>query len=146
MSTDSNYVILVGCGDLGSQLARMLLKLRKSIVVIDRDEDAFKRLPDQFSGFTIEGDGIEEDILLEAQINRANLIIVVTGDDNTNIMIAQIARVIYNVPKVIARLDDPSRASLIQDMDIDTICPNDLSVRAFSHLISEPMREKEKTR
>jgi trk system potassium uptake protein len=146
MSTDSNYVIIIGCGELGSQLASALLKLRKSIVVIDQDEDAFKRLPDQFSGFTIEGDGIEEDVLLDAEINRANLVIAVTGDDNVNIMIAQIARVIYNVPSVIARINKPSRASLIENLNIKTICPTDLSVQAFSRLIPYQIQEKEEVR
>jgi trk system potassium uptake protein len=132
-----NYIIIVGCGELGSQLASTLLKQRKSITIIDKDEDAFKRLPDQFSGFTIEGNGIEEDTLVEAGINRANMLVAVTGDDNVNIMIAQIARVMYHVPSVIARLCEPSRARLIEDLNIKTICPTDLSVRAFSLLLPD---------
>ena len=143
MNIDSNYVIIVGCGELGNQLVNMLLKLRKSIVVIDKDESAFSRLPDQFSGFTIEGNGIEEDILLEAEIDRANLVVAVTGDDNTNIMIAEIARLIYNVPRVIARLKDPSRGRLFDELNIKTICPTDLSVQAFSDLLPYRIQKKE---
>jgi trk system potassium uptake protein len=148
MSIDPNYVIIVGCGELGSQIVSTLLRQRKSIVIIDKDEDAFKRLPDQFSGFSIEGNGIEQDILLEAEIHRAHMLVAVTGDDNVNIMIAQIARVIYNVPVVVARLDEPSRARLISDMNIQTICPTDLSVQAFSLLLhsSSNNRPKEETR
>lgn len=146
MNIDPNYIIIVGCGELGSQLASTLLKQRKSITVIDKDEDAFKRLPDQFSGFTIEGNGIEEDTLLEARINRASMLVAVTGNDNTNIMIAQIARVMYHVPSVIARLCEPSRARLIEDLNIKTICPTDLSVRAFSLLLPDSQQLKEEAR
>jgi trk system potassium uptake protein len=143
MNIDTNYVVIIGCGELGNQLVNMLLKLRKNIVVIDKDENAFTRLPDQFSGFTIEGDGIEEDILLEAEINRANLVVAVTGDDNTNIMIAEIARLVYNVPGVIARLKDPSRGKLFDELNIKTICPTDLSVQAFSDLLPYRVQKKE---
>jgi trk system potassium uptake protein len=143
MNIDINYIIIVGCGELGSQLAKTLLKQRKSITIIDKDEDAFKRLPDQFSGFTIEGNGIEEDTLLEAEINRANMLVAVTGDDNANLMIAQIARVIYHVPHVIARLSEPSRAKIIEDMNIETLCPTALSVKAFSLLLSDQPAKEE---
>jgi trk system potassium uptake protein TrkA len=143
MNIDSNYVIIIGCGELGNQLVNMLLKLRKNIVVIDKDENAFTRLPDQFSGFTIEGDGIEEDILLEAEINHANLVVAVTGDDNTNIMIAEVAKLVYNVPGVIARLKDPSRGKLFDGLNINTICPTDLSVQAFSDLLPNRTQKKE---
>jgi trk system potassium uptake protein len=143
MNIDINYIIIIGCGELGSQLARTLLKQRKSITIIDKDEDAFKRLPDQFSGFTIEGNGIEEDTLLEAEINRANMLVAVTGDDNANLMSAQIARVIYHVPHVIARLSEPSRAKLIEDLDIKTLCPTALSVNAFSLLLSDQPAKEE---
>jgi trk system potassium uptake protein len=146
MNIDPNFIIIIGCGELGSQLASTLLKQRKSVTIIDKDEDAFKRLPDQFSGFAIEGNGIEEDTLLEAQITRANMLVAVTGDDNANIMIAQIARVMYHVPVVIARLCEPSRGKLIEDMNIKIICPTDLSVRAFSLLLPDQQRPKEEAR
>lgn len=142
MNIDSNYVIIVGCGHLGSQLASLFLKQRKSIVVIDKSEDAFHKLPDQFSGFTIEGDGIEEEVLLEAEINRSHLVVAVTGDDNANIVIAQIAKVIYHVPRVIARLKEPSRARLLDDIHIKTICPTDLSVHAFSDLLQYQLQKE----
>ncbi|MEN4098348.1 MAG: TrkA family potassium uptake protein [Anaerolineaceae bacterium] len=142
MNINPNYVIIVGCGHLGSQLASLFLKQRKSIVVIDRCEDAFHKLPDQFSGFTIEGDGIEEDVLLEAEINRSDLLIAVTGNDNANMMIAQIASVIYHVPKVIARIKEPSRARLLDGLNIKTICPTDLSVQAFSDLFQAQLHKE----
>jgi len=143
MNNGISYVIIVGCGELGSRLANTLSKLRKSIVVIDTDDGAFKRLPDQFSGFTIEGDGVEEDVLLDAEIQRADVVVAATGDDNTNIMIAQIARVIYNVPRVIARLYEPKRARVFEELDISTICPTDLSIDEFSQLVNLDISREE---
>ncbi|WP_130805744.1 potassium channel family protein [Senegalia massiliensis] len=129
------YIIIVGCGRLGSHLASLLSKARKSVVVIDNKEDAFNRLSDDFSGFTIEADAIEEETLLEAKINRADVVVTTTNDDNTNVMIAQIAKTIYGVPKVIARLFDPSRQEMYEELDIDTICPTILSAVEFKNII-----------
>jgi trk system potassium uptake protein TrkA len=129
------YIIIVGCGRLGSHLASLLSKARKSVIVIDNKEDAFNRLSDDFSGFTIEADAIEEETLLEAKINRADVVVTTTNDDNTNVMIAQIAKTIYGVPKVIARLFDPSRQEMYEELDIDTICPTILSAVEFKNII-----------
>ncbi len=142
MKNGYNYFILVGCGDLGSHLAKALSRHRKSIVIIDKNEAAFNKLTADFSGFAIEGDGVEEDVLLEAEINRADVVIAVTGDDNTNIMIAQIAKVIYNVPKVVARLYEPSRGLIYEDLDIETICPTVLSMSEFSDMIALDLRQE----
>lgn len=129
------YIIIIGCGRLGSHLASLLSKARKSVVVIDNNEDAFNRLSDDFSGFTIEADAIEEETLLEAKINRADVVVTTTNDDNTNVMIAQIAKTIYKVPKVIARLFDPARQEMYEELDIETICPTILSAIKFKNII-----------
>jgi trk system potassium uptake protein TrkA len=125
------YIIIVGCGRLGSHLARLLSKARKSVVVIDKNEYAFHRLSDDFSGFTIEADAIEIDTLLRAKIDKANIVVTTTNDDNTNLMIAQIAKSIYKVPKVIARLFEPSRQQVYEELDIETLCPTILSAVAL---------------
>ncbi|WP_202707614.1 potassium channel family protein [Sporosalibacterium faouarense] len=135
------YIIIVGCGRLGANLASLLSKARKSIVVIDNDRDAFNRLSDEFSGFTIEADATEEAALLEAKIERADVVVATTNDDNTNIMIAQIAKSIYNVDKVVARLFEPSRQKVYEELDIETICPTELSAIAFRNIILEGQGE-----
>ncbi|MFT9494624.1 potassium channel family protein [Anaerosolibacter sp.] len=129
------YIVIIGCGRLGSHLARLLSKARKSVVVIDKDEHSFHRLTDEFSGFTIEADAIEIDTLLRAKIDRADVVVTTTNDDNTNIMIAQIAKTIYNVPKVIARLFEPSRQQVYEELDIQTLCPTILSAIALGDMI-----------
>lgn len=129
------YIIVVGCGRLGSHLARLLSKARKSVVVIDKNEHAFHRLSDEYSGFTIEADAVEIDTLLRAKIDKADVVVTTTNDDNTNLMIAQIAKTIYKVPKVIARLFEPSRQQVFEELDIDTLCPTILSAVALKDYI-----------
>ncbi|MBB6218136.1 trk system potassium uptake protein TrkA [Anaerosolibacter carboniphilus] len=129
------YIIVIGCGRLGSHLARLLSKARKSVVVIDKDEHAFHRLSDEYSGFTIEADAVEIDTLLRAKIDKADVVVTTTNDDNTNLMIAQIAKTIYKVPKVIARLFEPSRQPVYEELGIDTLCPTILSAEALRNTI-----------
>lgn len=129
------YVIIIGCGRLGSHLANLLSKEGKSVVVIDKDQGSFTRLSENFSGFTIEADAIEIEALLQAKIDKADVVVATTNDDNTNIMIAQIAKTIYNVPKVIARLFDPARQRVYDELEIEIICPTILSAVAFRNII-----------
>lgn len=142
METEHNVFIIVGCGVMGGYLANALAKQRKSIIIIDRNESAFTRLNPDFSGFATVGDGTEEDVLLSAEINNADVVVATTGDDNTNIMIAQIARVIYHVPKVIARLYEPDRSLIYDDLGIETICPTILSLKEFSNMIKLNLLEE----
>jgi len=132
---NDEYIVIIGCGRLGSHLASLLSQERKSVVVIDKDQHSFHRLSDEFSGFTIEADALEEETLLEAKIDKADVVVTTTNDDNTNIMIAQIAKTIYNVPKVIARLFEPSRQRVYEELDIQTICPTILSAIEFKNII-----------
>lgn len=136
------YVVIVGCGRLGSHLASLLSKERKSVVVIDKDEYAFHRLADDFSGFTIEADAIEIDSLLRAKIDKADVVVTTTNDDNTNILIAQIAKIIYKVPKVIARLFEPSRQEVYEELGIETLCPTILSaIELKNSIVKDEMEE-----
>lgn len=132
---NDEYIIIIGCGRLGSHLASLLSKAGKSIVIIDKDQQAFRKLSEDFSGFTIEADATEEDTLLEAKIDKADVLVATTNDDNTNIMVAQIAKTIYKVPKVIARLFEPARQRVYEELDIDTICPTILSAIEFRNII-----------
>ncbi|WP_130892296.1 MULTISPECIES: TrkA family potassium uptake protein [Fusobacterium] len=134
---EKDYVIIVGCGRFGSSVAEYLSKKRKSIVIIDKNEDKFSSLSENFSGFTIEADGTDEDILIAANIEKAGVLLATTNDDNTNIMIAQIAKKIYNVPNVIVRIFDPSKHEIYEKFEIKTISPTLLSMKEFKNLIIE---------
>jgi trk system potassium uptake protein TrkA len=117
------HVVILGCGRVGATLAIMLEAEGHSIAIIDRERDSFRRLGRGFKGKTILGIGIDEDVLRKAGIERAGGFAATTNGDNTNIMSAQIVKVKFKVPRVIARLYDPLRAEAYKELGIDTISP-----------------------
>ncbi|SMP55157.1 potassium channel family protein [Anoxynatronum buryatiense] len=129
------YIIIVGCGRLGAHVAKMFTRSRNSLVMIDKDATAFSRLSEEYSGFTIEADAVEQDTLLRAKIDQADVLVATTDDDNTNIMIAQVAREIHHVPEVMLRIYDPSRAKIYEGTGITTICTTLLAAEAFSQAL-----------
>ena len=139
---NADYTIIVGCGRLGASLANTLSNKGENVLVIDKTNDSFRRLAASYGGLTVIGCGTEFDKLREAQIDRASAVISVTNDDNTNIMVALIAREIFNVKKVIARLHDPECEIVYQELGIETICPAVLSAKEIDKLL-ENYPEKE---
>lgn len=115
------YIIIVGCGRVGSELANLLQSEGHNVVIIDNDPQSFKRLGSTFNGTTLVGNGFDVELLKEAGIEKADAFCVVTDGDNTNIMAAQIAKKIFNVPKVIARVYDPQRAHIYKHLGLDII-------------------------
>ena len=117
------HVVILGCGRVGAMLASLLEEEGHSVGIVDRDPEAFRRLGWDFRGKTILGIGIDEDVLKKAGIERAGGFAATTNGDNTNIMSAQIAKVKFKVPRVIARIYDPLRADAYRELGIDTISP-----------------------
>lgn len=115
------HVIIVGCGRVGSELANLLQSEGHDVVIIDKDPKSFKRLGPTFNGVTLAGSGFNVELLKEAGVEKANAFCVVTNGDNTNIMAAQVAKKIFNVPKVIARIYDPRRAHIYKHMGLDVM-------------------------
>lgn len=116
-------------------LANRLSIKGNSMVVVDNVADNFSQLGSDFSGFTIEGDATEVSVLRKSGIEKANMLLAVTNNDNINLMIAQIAKEIYHVPDVVARVYDPKRVVVYNNMNINTICPILLAADAFSGLL-----------
>jgi trk system potassium uptake protein TrkA len=125
------YIIVVGCGRLGSMLANKLSSLGSSVVVIDQDETAFKKLSIEFSGFQVSGNAAELAVLRRAKIEKADCLLATTQHDNVNFMVAQVAKTVFGVPRVVARIYDPSREQVYHQFGIETICPTKLSAEAF---------------
>jgi len=125
------YIVVVGCGRLGSMLANQLSSLGRSVVVIDREEAAFKNLSTEFSGFQVMGDAVELSVLRRAKIERADCLLAVTRHDNVNLMVAQVAKTVFGVSKVMARVFDPERERVYNQFGIETICPTKLSADVF---------------
>lgn len=116
-------VVIVGCSRLGARLAAVLDNQGHSVTIIDLDSSAFRRLPDSYSGATVIGTGIDEDILLSAGIDNADIFIAATNGDNRNIMAAQMAKKEFGVQQVLCRIYDPVRAEKYHSLGIETICP-----------------------
>ena len=133
----NQYVIVVGCGRLGSLLANRLSSLGSSVVVIDREEAAFENLSTEFSGFRVTGDAAELAVLRQARIDKAKCLLAITSHDNVNLMVAQVAQTVFGIPQVIARVYDPSREAVYREFGIETICPTNLSATAFLSALSK---------
>ncbi|MBE9211891.1 TrkA family potassium uptake protein [Plectonema cf. radiosum LEGE 06105] len=127
----SQYIVVVGCGRLGSILGTQLSDQGNSVVVIDLNESAFESLGGEFSGFKIVGDATELAVLRTAKAGKADCLLAVTDSDNINIMVAQIAKKLFEIPTVLARVFDPNREAIYRDFGIETISPTQLSAEAF---------------
>jgi trk system potassium uptake protein TrkA len=129
-------VVIMGCGRVGARVAGILDHSGNEVAVIDTDSRAFRRLPAGFGGETIIGTGIDEDILRKAGIEDADAFIAVTNGDNRNIMAAQVARLMFNVPEVVCRIYDPVREDTYRRLGLTTVCPTTtISAQILDHVI-----------
>ena len=115
------HVVIMGCGRVGSALARGLEALDHSVAVIDRDAAAFRRLSADFEGAKVTGVGFDRDTLIEAGIERAHGFAAVSSGDNSNIIAARVARENFGLENVVARIYDANRAAVYQKLGIPTV-------------------------
>lgn len=116
-------VVIMGCGRVGGRVASTLDHNGHRVTIIDLRASSFQRLQDDFEGDTVIGTGIDEEVLRIANIETADAFIALSEDDNRNIMAGQVARMIFNVPKVIMRIYDPIREDTFRRMGYATVCP-----------------------
>src|SRR6266508_341936 len=114
-------VLVVGCGRVGAGLAIALAERGDTVSVVDKDPRAFERLGERFLGHAVEGIAFDRDVLEQAGVARADALVAVTGGDNSNIVAARIGRETYKVPRVIARIQDPRRATIYEELGITTV-------------------------
>lgn len=122
------HIIIIGCGKVGAKFAKVLSEDGHDVVIVDNDYNAFKALGGNFNGITVTGVPIDQDVLKQAGIETADALAAVTPDDNVNIMVSQVAKEIFKVPKVIARIFNPEREHVFHEFGLETICPTDLTV------------------
>jgi trk system potassium uptake protein TrkA len=115
------HFVIMGCGRVGSTLARILEAQGHSVAVIDSNEAAFRRLGSDFAGRRVAGIGFDRDTLLEAGIEEAHAFAAVSSGDNSNILAARVARENFGVDNVVARIYDPGRAEVYQRLGIPTV-------------------------
>jgi trk system potassium uptake protein TrkA len=136
------FILIVGCGRVGSSVARAMLSEGHEVSCLDEDPESHARLElgleesweDHGGRFTV-GTALEVDALVEAGIERADAFIASTDGDNTNIVIAQIAQKRYEVPTVIARVLDPLRAEWYQRQGLHTVCPTSVAIDMLENAV-----------
>jgi trk system potassium uptake protein TrkA len=133
--SQSKQVVIVGCGRLGSVLANHLSRAGHRVIVIDQRESTFDKLSVDFSGFKLVGNAVELHTLQEAKIEQADCLFATTTSDNTNLMVAQVAKNVFHIPRVVARVFDPTREQIYQGFGIETISPTRLATSAFLMVI-----------
>lgn len=135
-------VIIVGCGKLGTRLANTLCRLGHDVAVVARKSDGFSDLSDDFSGITVSGVPLDQDVLQQAGIDACDALLAVTEDDNQNIVISQIASQIYHVPKVITRIMDPARETVFEDFGMTTVCPTKLTAGTVLNTVLDEISDQ----
>jgi trk system potassium uptake protein TrkA len=136
-------ILIVGCGRVGSQVAADMDKSGHEVVIIDRDPNQFSRaasrgvLTNDFKGNQVVGNGTDSDVLRRAGVEDADGFVAVTEGDNRNIMAAQIAKVVFKVPRVVARIYDPERADAYEKLGLHTICPTLEGAKHIEQMLKE---------
>jgi len=115
------YVVIMGCGRVGSSLAASLDRLGHEVAVIDKDRQAFRRLSADFSGRQVVGQGFHREVLVEAGVERAQAFAAVSSGDNSNIIAARVARETFGIARVVARIYDAKRAAVYERLGIPTV-------------------------
>ncbi len=136
------HVVVLGCGRVGSAVARRLSARGNSVAVVDLNAGAFKRLGDSFTGRTVHGVGFDRDTLVEAGIEQAGAFAALSSGDNSNIIAARVARETFGVGNVVARIYDPRRAEVYTRLGIPTVATVRWTAEQTIRLIQpEPVEE-----
>ncbi len=128
-------IVIMGCGRVGAHLANTMYR-DHDITIVDRSPDAFERLLPEFNGRTVVGPGDDPDVLVQAGIRQADALAALTNRDNVNIMVSQMARELFHVPRVITRIYDHEREDTYHDLGLETICPTEAGAQLFEEIIT----------
>jgi trk system potassium uptake protein TrkA len=129
--------LIVGCGRVGSTLAKLLDADSHDVTVVDESPEAFKRLGTKFKGQVVVGTGIDCDVLRRAGAETADGFIAVTNGDNRNVMAALIAQRVFDIKKIVARIYDPPRGMMYRDLGIETVCPTTVGAKMIRDMLLE---------
>jgi trk system potassium uptake protein TrkA len=128
-------VVIMGCGRVGAQLATMLDKDGHQVTALDIDAYSFRRLPPEFGGTALIGNGVDEEALKKAGIEEADAFVAVTQGDNRNVMASQIAKHVFKVPRVVCRIYDPLRSDIYRLLGLEAISPTTV----FAQMLKEKL-------
>jgi trk system potassium uptake protein len=128
-------VIILGCGRLGAKVAEVLDRDGHDVTIIAEDPEVFSRLPRDFAGRAVVGDGTDVDVLRAQGVEGADAFIALTDGDNSNVMASQIAKEVLGVKHVISQIKDPIREDTYHTLGIQTICPTKLGAERIHQAI-----------
>jgi trk system potassium uptake protein TrkA len=127
--------LIVGCGRVGSALAKLLDADGHEVIVVDENPAAFKRLGQKFKGHEVVGTGIDYDVLKRAGAATADGFIAVTNGDNRNIMAALIAQRMFKIKRIVARIYDPPRGQMYRELGVQTVCPTTVGAKLIRDVL-----------
>ncbi len=130
-------VLIVGCGRVGVELALSLHK-EHAVTVIDPDPRSFDRLGPQFQGRAVQGEGLDRDALVRADIESADAVAAVTASDNVNVIVARVAREVFHIKRVATRLYNPRRLPIYEQLDIQTVASSSWGAQRIEQLLVHP--------
>lgn len=138
------FIVVVGCGRVGSSIAKKMLAEGHEVSVLDEDPEAIAQLEkgqerswEEMGGSFTVGTALEIDALLEAGIDRADAFVASTDGDNTNLVISQVAQRRFNVRKVVTRVLDPARAEWYEQQGLQTVCPTKIAIEMLESAVLE---------
>ena len=136
-------IVIMGCGRVGGRLAGLLESDGHEVTILDNDSYSFRRLPPGFKGKALLGNGIDADTLRRAGIEKADAFVAVTQGDNRNVMSCQIAKHIFNVPRVLCRIYDPLRRDLFEELGLEAISPTTIFAQILREKLESPAPKTE---
>ncbi|HWQ66207.1 MAG TPA: NAD-binding protein [Methanospirillum sp.] len=129
-------IVIIGCGRMGSGIAQNLVHSHHQVTVVDHDPQAFDRLGHGFSGQIVQSDALDQESFLASSVARADALAAVTGSDTANIVVARVAKQVFRVPKVIARIHDPLNAEAYRRLGVQTVTSVELGIMRISELLT----------
>lgn len=135
MHTPPENIIIVGCGRVGIELALSIAQQNFQVTVVDVNPRAFDRLGPEFRGRTVQGEGIDEEVLKRAGIETAHGFAAVTTSDSVNLVAARVARDIFKIEHVVARIYNPRRASIYEKLGLQTIASSSWAAQRMEQLL-----------
>jgi len=129
--------VIIGCGRVGSLLANRLDEAGHQVLVLDKNQQAFRRLSEKFSGERMVGNGLVEEYVRPALKEKTDILFVMTDKDNVNLMIGQWVKRKFQVDRVITEVHDSVLAGLYKELGLETVCPTDLVLKELLQTIRE---------
>ena len=137
-SSTDQHIIIVGCGRVGAELALALCAKRHRVTVLDANQDSFDRLGSEFTGRTVQGDGMDQTALKRAGIGEAHALAATTSSDSINIVVARMAQEIFKLEHVVARVYNPRRAPIYEKLGIRTIASSSWAAQRIEDILLHP--------